>query len=102
MDPKQILVLNSLVTFAVETIPGGPSEKELEVAKIVGTWALASGIRTHNYTVINTSHHNTIAEAANSWADRGWRVVAAIGARGAGYATALILERPVGISHPDD
>lgn len=40
MNRQQLSILNSLVTFAAEHIPGGLSEKEQEVAQIVGEWAL--------------------------------------------------------------
>lgn len=40
MDQAQLNVLNALVTFAAENIPGGLSEDEQEVAKIVGDWAV--------------------------------------------------------------
>ena len=40
MTPQQLAILNALVTFAAEHIPGGLSEDEREVAKIVGEWAL--------------------------------------------------------------
>ena len=39
MTTKQLAILNSLVTFAAENIPGGMSEEEREVAQIVGGWA---------------------------------------------------------------
>jgi hypothetical protein len=37
---KQLSILNSLVTFAAENIPGGLSEDEREVARIVGAACL--------------------------------------------------------------
>jgi hypothetical protein len=40
MTPHQLTVLNSLVTYAMENMPGNTSEEEREVAKIVGQWAL--------------------------------------------------------------
>jgi hypothetical protein len=43
MNKQQVGILNSLVTFAAENIPGGLSEDEAEVARIVGYWALESG-----------------------------------------------------------
>lgn len=59
-------------------------------------------MKTHDYKVINSSLYGKTEEAANAWAERGWRVVGAIGSRGSGYADQLILERPVGVTHPDD
>jgi len=44
MTPQQLAILNSLVTFAAEHIPGGLSIDEREVAKIVGQWALKGEI----------------------------------------------------------
>lgn len=38
MDAKQINILNALVTYAAENIPGGLTKDELEVAQIVGRW----------------------------------------------------------------
>lgn len=102
MTPKQIAILNSLVTYAAEHVPGGLSEEEREVAQIVGQWALGESVQTHNYTVINTSFYHGIEAAANMCAERGWRVVGAIGARGPSFADQLILERPIGVTHPDD
>lgn len=40
MTPQQLAVLNSLVTYAAENIPGGLSDDEIEVARIVGGWAI--------------------------------------------------------------
>lgn len=40
MTAKQLSVLNALVTFAAENIPGGLSADEREVAQIVGRWTL--------------------------------------------------------------
>lgn len=105
MTPNQLAILNSLVTFAAENIPGGLAEDEREVAKIVGTAALmgkTTAVREYNYKLINTSYHKTIAETAHDVAERGWRVVAAISDTRPDYAHSLILERPVGMSHPND
>lgn len=40
---RQIGILNSLVTFAAENIPGGLSKDERTVARTVGRMALARG-----------------------------------------------------------
>jgi hypothetical protein len=40
MTDRQLAVLNSLVTYAAENIPGGLNEEEREVAKIVGAATL--------------------------------------------------------------
>jgi hypothetical protein len=101
MNQRQLSVLNAMVTFMVENVPGGPSGEESEVAQIVGSWVL-HGTKTHNYKIINASHYTSPEEAANDCAERGWRVVGAISSKGTGYAHQLILERPVGITHPDD
>jgi hypothetical protein len=103
MNAKQLGILNALVTFAAENIPGGLGEDELEVAKIVGGWALLGSPRTHNYCVANCSHFKNIAAAANAAADTGWEVVTAIpGSRQGGTADTLILRRPVWMNHPND
>lgn len=40
LTPEQLAILNALVTFAAEHIPGGLSVDERKVARIVGKWAL--------------------------------------------------------------
>jgi hypothetical protein len=40
MTDRQLAVLNSLVTYAAENIPGGLNDEEREVAKIVGMAAI--------------------------------------------------------------
>lgn len=104
MTPQQLAILNSLVTYAAENIPGGLAEDEREVARIVGAAALTPnvGTREYNYKVVNASSYHTLAATANASADHGWRVVAAVSSRGPGYSHELILERPVGMTHPDD
>lgn len=99
MTTKQLAILNSLVTYAAENVPGGLSEDEQEVAKIVGQAAwhgddvkLPHG---YEYAVINCSHYDTVQAAANAAAKEGWRVVAAIGSQGPGYADSLVIERHV-------
>lgn len=44
MTPQQLAILNALVTFAAEHIPGGLSLDERPVAQIVGQWALEGKI----------------------------------------------------------
>lgn len=102
MTSEQIATLNSLVTYAAENVPGGLSDDEREVAQMVGRWALYGSTKTHNYKIINASHHRNTEDAANWWSQQGWRVVGAMGSRGSGYADQLILERPVGVTHPND
>lgn len=101
MNQRQLSILNALITFAAENVPGELTPEEGEVVQIVGSWVF-EGTKTHDYKVINASHHKNVEEAANRWAELGWRVVGAIGASGIGYADQLVLERPVGIIHPDD
>jgi hypothetical protein len=36
MDARQFAILNSLVTFAAENVPGGLTPEEQEVARVVG------------------------------------------------------------------
>lgn len=111
MTTKQLGILNALVTFAAENIPGGLAEDEQEVARIVGTAALIgrdpmsselTNERTHEYKTVNASDGPTEAVVANKWAEHGWRVVGVISDTRSGYAHQLMLERPVGVSHPDD
>jgi hypothetical protein len=109
MNSKQLSILNSLVTYAAEHIPGGLNGEEREVAQIVGLWALnpltfRKAEKTHVYKIINStaSHHTSPEAVANSWAERGWRVVAVVSDTRPGYAHSFVLERPVGITHPDD
>jgi hypothetical protein len=104
LTPQQVAVLNSLVTFAAENIPGGLSDEEREVAQIVGRMAVTGlpAIKEFDYKVVNVSHYKNTEEAANAMALRGWRVVAALVAKGTGHANQLIVERPVGVTHPDD
>lgn len=40
MTSRQLAILNSLVTYAAENVPGGLTNEEQEVAKIVGTAVL--------------------------------------------------------------
>lgn len=111
MTAEQLAILNALVTFAAENVPGGLSEDEQKVARIVGTAALIgreptrgelTKMREYNYRTVNISHYKNIAEAANDMADRGWRVVGVVCDTRPGYTHSLMLERPVDVSHPDD
>lgn len=104
MNKEQLAILNSLVTYAAEHVPGGLSDEEREVAQIVGRWALPGNVgKTHNYIQINpTLYGVNIEEVCNLFADMGWRTVAVISDTRPGYTHALILERPVGITHPGD
>ena len=102
MTTRQLAVLNALVTYAAENIPGGLSAEEQEVAEITGRWVLGEAQRTHNYKVVNTSFYADVEEAANTLAEHGWRAIAVIPSKGPGYAHQLVVERPIGLSHPDD
>jgi hypothetical protein len=105
MTTKQLVILNSLVTFAAENVPGGLSEDEREVARIVGAAALIGSemaSQDYNYKTVNASLYQSIAAAANHWSAMGWRVVGVASDTRPGYSHALLLERPVGVSHPDD
>jgi hypothetical protein len=44
MTAKQLSILNALVTYTIENVPGGPREEEKEVAEIVGNWAIKGKI----------------------------------------------------------
>lgn len=47
MTAQQTAILNSLVTFAAEHVPGGLSDDEREVAQLVGRATLAGGEGEH-------------------------------------------------------
>lgn len=47
----------------------------------------------YEYKTINVSHYVSMDDAANSWAEDGWRVAAVVPRQGPGYADSLILER---------
>lgn len=40
MTPKQLAILNALVTYTAENVPGGLHDDERAVARVVGRWAL--------------------------------------------------------------
>lgn len=60
------------------------------------------GTKLYNYIVVNPTHYKNIQEAANIFAEMGWRVSAVVSDTRSGYAHAIIFERPVGVTHPDD
>jgi hypothetical protein len=63
--------------------------------QLEGDFIHQSVIPTHEYKTINFTHHDTPENAANVWAQRGWRVVAIM-------KFTMLLERPIGLTHPDD
>lgn len=96
MTRQQLSVLNSLVTFAAENIPGGLSEEEREVAKVVGAWVLdAKPSIVYEYKTENASYHPNIRTAANHWGENGWRLVTVISDTRPGYAHSLVFEREI-------
>lgn len=46
MNSEELIILNALVTYVAENLPGGLSEDEAEVARIVGRWA-QQGVPVH-------------------------------------------------------
>lgn len=102
MNHKQLGILNSLLTYTTENLPGGLTDEETEVVKIVAKWSLAEASKTHNYKIINPTFSPSTEIACNAWAEMGWRVVGVISRERPGYSDSIILERPVGVSHPDD
>lgn len=106
MNRKQLGILNSLLTYTTENLPGGLTDEETEVVKIVAKWSLAEASPTHIYTVVNLLDYGAgiddMAEAANRWASLGWRVVGVVSDTRPKATNSLVLERPVGVSHPDD
>lgn len=114
MTTKQLLVLNALVTYAAENIPGGLNAYEQEVTQIVGQLALTTdlpditlGRKEYDYKILNPTYFPSTEEALNTWAKMGWRVVGTTPSSISGRTSprilyGVILERPVGVSHPDD
>jgi hypothetical protein len=102
VTPEQIAILNTLVTFAAERVAGGLNEAEREVVELVKFWAVAGEQKGYDYKVINASYFKNAEQAANAYSLQGWRVVGVISSRGPGYANELVLERPTGMTHPDD
>jgi hypothetical protein len=114
LTTQQLSILNSLVTYAAENIPGGLDEDEQAVAQIVGNWSLGLlGKKEYDYLVINPTRDldvrdfSSTEESINSWAERGWRVVGTAPSSLSGRTSprilyGVILERPVRVSHPDD
>lgn len=52
-------------------------------------------MQRYEYKTINSSHYKSVEEAANAWAQDGWRTVSVVPALGPGYANALVLEREI-------
>jgi hypothetical protein len=60
------------------------------------------GEKTHNYKVVRVDNSH-LEKDANKWANRGWRVVSVVPPDPQkGYRQRFVLERPVGVTHPDD
>lgn len=98
MNPKQLSILNSLVTFAAENVPGGLSPEETDVARLVGEWVRGLVPRDENlifnYKLVNASTGKTMEDVANQWAKHGWRVVGVVSDTRSGYAHSFVLEKP--------
>lgn len=59
--------------------------------------------QTHAYKLVNSSGYGgSFEKACNHWAEMGWRVVGVVSDTRPGYAHTIVLERPVGVSHPND
>lgn len=108
MTAQQLAILNAMVTYAAENVPGGLNDDEQAVAQIVGNWALGLlGTKEYDYLVINPTQYSSTEIALNAWAERGWRVVGTTPSEISGRTSprilyGVILERPVRVSHPDD
>jgi hypothetical protein len=63
---------------------------------------LTATYKTHNYKILDVNQ--PIEDMLNQYSNHGWRLVTIIsyGIPGYGKGHSLILERPVGVSHPDD
>lgn len=100
MDTKQLAILNSLVTFAAENVPGGLSPEETDIARLVGGWARGwiapEEEQVYEYKIQNASSgpSGLMSDVANQWAKHGWRVVAVVSDTRPGYAHSFVLERP--------
>lgn len=95
MTAKQLAILNSLITFAAENIPGGLKEDEREVAQIVGAALLEPTLKPakeYDYRFVNASIGGGMEEIVNRWAEQGWRLVAVVSDTRPGYAHSLIFE----------
>lgn len=58
--------------------------------------------KTHDYKAVNASLYQSVEDAMNDFAERGWRVVSVNIDTRPGHADQIFLERPIGVSHPDD
>lgn len=100
MTTKQLAILNSLVTFAAENVPGGLSPEETEIARIVGGWARGwvapEEQQVFEYAVVKAATGKAMEVVANQWATKGWRVVGVVGGSTTGGGNQFILERPRG------
>lgn len=100
MNTKQLGILNSLVTFAAENVPGGLSPEETDVARLVGGWARGwiapEEDQVFEYKVVKAATGRTMEDVANQWAKHGWRVVGVVGGSTTGGGNQFILERPKG------
>lgn len=100
MTTKQLAILNSLVTFAAENVPGGLSPEEMDVARLVGEWVRGFTPQeldqVFEYKVVKAAIGRTMEDVANQWAKHGWRVVGVVGGSTTGGGNQFILERPKG------
>lgn len=55
-------------------------------------------MQRYEYKTINSSHYKSVEDAANSWAEDGWRTVSVVPARAPGYADVVVLEREIASS----
>jgi Domain of unknown function (DUF4177) len=63
--------------------------------------------KEYDYKIINPNNFHHVEITLNEWAERGWRVVGTtpgsiMGRTSPRILYGVILERPVGVSHPDD
>lgn len=98
MDNKQLGILNSLVTYAAENVPGGLSSEETDVARLVGEWARGltrpEEEQVFDHQLVFAGTGNVIEVVANQWAKRGWQVVGVVPPTKRGDGNLLLFAKP--------
>lgn len=95
-------VLAASLELTLEQFENGIREWDQSIGLLYGVLVKGDDLKTHNYKAINASLYQSVEDAMNTWAERGWRVVSVNIDTRSGYADQIFLERPVGVNHPDD